>query len=106
MPLKHYEHPALHYGEPIAVAVVILVGLSWLSYRVYAYDDRSAPTIHPPTVIQHAPFQEGDVIEAETVRRILPWWEVKTGEKVLLKRRLPYEGALPEQASYELYTGQ
>lgn len=104
MASEHREHPVLYYGEPIAVAVIFLVGIPWLSYGAYMKYDRQAPAAHPPTVI-NIPSQEGDLIEVEEVRRILPWWEVKTGEKALLKRHLPYEGASPEQASYELYAG-
>lgn len=103
MPSEHREHPFLHYGEPIAVAAIILGGFIWMSISAYANRDRTPPA-HPPTVI-NIPSQEGDVIEVEEVRRILPWWEAKTGKKALLKRHLPYEGASPEQASYELYAG-
>jgi hypothetical protein len=105
VPSEHREHPVLHYGEPVVLAVIILAGLFGLSYGAFAQRDRPVPVVHPPTVT-NAPSQEGDVIEAEGVRRILPWWEVKTGEKALLKRHLPYEGAAPDQASYELYVGQ
>lgn len=102
---EHREHPVLHYGEPVALAAIILAGLAWLSYGAFARHGRPVPAVHPPTVI-NVPSQQGDVIEAERVRRIFPWWEVKTGEKALLKRHPPYEGASPEQASYELYAGQ
>lgn len=105
MPSEHREHPLFHYGEPVALAVIILAGLVWLSYVAFTQHDRPVPAVQPPTVI-NSPSQEGDVIEAEEVRRILPWWEMKTGKKALLKRRLPHEGAAPEQASYELYVGQ
>lgn len=104
MPSEHREHPVFHYGEPIAIAVVILAGLAWLSFSAYTRNARHVPA-HPPTVINDVPSQEGDVIEADRVRRLLPFWEVKTGEKAILRRRLPYEGASPEQASYELYVG-
>lgn len=99
---SHREHPVFHYGEPIALVAIVLAGVAWLSYCAFAHDRPASaahPPAHPPTVI-NIPSQEGDVIEAEEVRRILPWWEVKTGEKAYFKRHLPYEGAPPETASY------
>ena len=106
MPDEHREHPVIFYGEVPFVIVVVILAFLVVAFGGKSSDSGPAKSssVHSPTVVA-PPFRDGDIILADELRTVIPGVEMKTGRKVPLRRRLPYDGAGPESASYELVAG-
>jgi len=103
---EHREHPIIHYGEvPFVIGLIILAFLAMaFGGKVPKRNSAGSPALHSPAVVS-PPFRDGDIIIADELRTVIPGVEMKTGRKVPLRRHLPYDGAGPESASYELVAG-